>query len=301
MRLRLLRLAFPVALVLLLAAPLCAQARYNIHFRSSRAAGDAGEVVALGIGLDNQPEAVTGFQFGVKHVDGKLTIDSVDIGPGLQSVLGAGKTPDPRFYSLNVAPAGGTGFTVGLILSADDANVVLSSGLDHHIFDVKYRIPDGATGDTKVDITGDLGSPRVAVILDRNGTAQAPAGAAALTSATVAVSTGPAPFVRGDADQSGHLDITDATLILDYLFTGATLPAGNATRTGCLIAMNFDGSVGKGAPDVEDAQDIDITDAPALLQFLFQRGLPPQPPFPACGQPAGTASADMVCQDFLCR
>jgi len=283
-------------------APAWAQARYNVHFQTARVSGGAGQVVTMGIGLDNQPEKVTGFSFGVKHDAAKLSVQSVDIGPDLQAALGSGVQPDDHFYFVNLAPGGGVGFTVAMVLSADKPGVAIAAGLDHHIFDVKYKLPDLATGDTKIDITGDLGVPKVGVLLDvNNGTSQKPAGAAGLTSATVSVSTGPAPFLRGDADQSGSFNIIDAIILIDYLFSGGTYPPGAATRTNCLVVLNFDGSVGKTTPDVEASEDIDLTDALGVLNYVFQRGLPPPPPFPGCGQPTSAASAEMSCKEFLCR
>jgi hypothetical protein len=284
-------------------APGWAQARYNIHFRSARVSGAAGQVVTMGVGLDNQPEKVTAFSFGVKHDAAKLSVQSVDIGPDLQAALGAGNAPDPQFFALNLLPAGGTGFTVAMILSAQNPAVALAPGLDHHIFNIQYKLPDGATGDTKVDITGDLGTPKVPVILDvNNGTSQAPAGAAATTSATIGVGTGTTvPFLRGDANQSGRLETTDAIILLNYLFGGGTFPAGAGTRTSCIVAFNVDGTTDKGTAGVEDQLDIGITDALYLLIYLFQRGAAPPAPFPQCGEPAMPADAAIQCTEFTCH
>jgi hypothetical protein len=284
-----------------LAAPAAAQDAYNVHFRSSTVTGPAGSTVTLGIGIANQPSALTGFSFGVKHDATKLTLESVDIGPDLQAALGPGKNPDEQFFAVNKTPQGGTGFTVAIILSKDDKNIVLAPGPDHHVFNAKYKIADAATGDAKVDVTGDLGTPKVAVILDKNGTAQAPVGAGAITSAVITVQAGPPPFKRGDASQSGRYEVSDGIIILDYLFSGGTLPAGASTRANCAIAMNFDGTVTKGTPGVEDEADIDITDAITFLQFLFQSGPVPAAPYPACGQPAIRPSPDFECKEFQCH
>jgi hypothetical protein len=279
---------------------LSAQDRYNVHFRSNRYSGQAGGIVTAALGIDNTPEAITGFSFGVKHDATKLSIQAVTIGPALQAALGAGSSPDERFYSLNQAPAGGAGFTLAIILSADQATIVLPAGLDHHVFDVAYKIADGSSGESRIDLTSDLGSPKVDIILDRNGRAQKPVGPAAVVSATVAVTVGPAPFIRGDATQSGRLDVTDAIILLDYLFGGSSLPAGAPTRDKCLAVFNFDGSIAEGTRGVEDGPDIAITDAIGLLQYVFQRGLAPAAPFPACGQPAAAVDPGIECEDFRC-
>lgn len=73
-------------------------------------------------------------------------------------------------------------------------------------------------------------------------------------------------FVRGDADASGGVDITDPIRILGYLF------AGSPADLGC-----------DDAADVDDSGRLEITDPIALLNFLFAGESPPQAPFPGCG------------------
>lgn len=286
----------PLLLTASLSLPLFGQTKYNIHFRGANYVGAAGQVVSVGIGLDNQPDKVTGFSFGVKHDGAKLALQAVEIGSGLQQALGDAQSPDSDFYVVNMGPASGTGFTVGMILSRDKPTA-LEPGLDHPLFVVKYKLPDAAEGDTKVEITGELGEPKVAVVLDKNGVSQLPAGAAALTSTTVSVSTGAAaPFIRGDVNQNGKLQVTDALVIFDYLFGGKTLAAGAASRDNCLVVFNVDGQ--SSAPEIET--DINLTDALFLLQYVFQGGPAPPAPFPACGQPAGATSPQMECKSFHC-
>jgi hypothetical protein len=73
------------------------------------------------------------------------------------------------------------------------------------------------------------------------------------------------PFIRGDADSSGKIDISDPIVVLSFLFLGGAAPS-------CLDAA-----------DVDDSEIIELTDAIFALSFLFLGGLPPAPPFPACG------------------
>ena len=72
-------------------------------------------------------------------------------------------------------------------------------------------------------------------------------------------------FVRGDADSSGQIRLTDAVAILIRLFLGGE---------------PFDCD---DAADVNDSGTVDITDAVYLLNHLFAGGPEPNPPFPACG------------------
>ncbi|MBI4583495.1 MAG: hypothetical protein HY717_05695 [Planctomycetes bacterium] len=72
------------------------------------------------------------------------------------------------------------------------------------------------------------------------------------------------PFIRGDADGSGEIDLSDAINILLYLFLGIGFPD-------CLSALDADGN-----------GLLELTDAIAILDHLFITGQPFPPPFPAC-------------------
>ncbi|HZN57624.1 MAG TPA: hypothetical protein VFD71_06060, partial [Planctomycetota bacterium] len=82
-----------------------------------------------------------------------------------------------------------------------------------------------------------------------------------LVGTTLSSSARGADFLRGDADASGRLDVTDAIRVLDYLFRGA----------GESLAC-------KDAGDADDNGQIELSDAVFLLQALFQKGgSPPEP------------------------
>jgi 7,8-dihydropterin-6-yl-methyl-4-(beta-D-ribofuranosyl)aminobenzene 5'-phosphate synthase len=68
------------------------------------------------------------------------------------------------------------------------------------------------------------------------------------------------PFVRGEGNGDGGIDISDAVFILFYLFTGGAVPSAVA-------ALDSDGD-----------GDVNISDAIFLLTYLFLSG--PQPPEP---------------------
>ena len=73
-------------------------------------------------------------------------------------------------------------------------------------------------------------------------------------------------FIRGDADSSGEVDISDALLTLVALFIGGE-------EFGC-----------EKAADTNDDSLIDISDSIVSLGFLFLGTTPPAPPFPDPGQ-----------------
>ena len=74
-----------------------------------------------------------------------------------------------------------------------------------------------------------------------------------------------APFVRGDTDSSGELDITDGVRVFQSLFLGGL-------QLDC-----------RDAADVDDSGVVEISDGIGLLNFLFRDGNAPAAPFPFCG------------------
>ena len=79
-------------------------------------------------------------------------------------------------------------------------------------------------------------------------------------------------FLRGDVNDDGASNVSDAISGLEWLFRGGPEP-------GCSAAANVDGSGG-----------IDITDAIYLLTHQFLGGPPPAAPYPECG--SGTLPDD---------
>ena len=85
-------------------------------------------------------------------------------------------------------------------------------------------------------------------------------------------------FLRGQVDQTGGVDMTDAVIILRYLFLGEWMPP-------CLDAA-----------DIDDSGNLNITDGVLLLNFLFLGGAQPAEPFASCG--ADPTSDDVGCAIF---
>jgi len=93
---------------------------------------------------------------------------------------------------------------------------------------------------------------------------------------------GKTKFHRGDFDETGQLDVTDAINILNYLFLAGVAPS-------CLESA-----------DADDSGQVDVTDAIVVLNFLFLAGeaLPnPGPPPAACGEDRA-GSPDVGCAAF---
>jgi hypothetical protein len=72
-------------------------------------------------------------------------------------------------------------------------------------------------------------------------------------------------FIRGDCNDDGTADISDASCVLGWLFLDSKTP-------GCIAALNTNGD-----------DRVDLSDAVALLNHLFLGGPAPAAPYPDCG------------------
>ena len=87
-----------------------------------------------------------------------------------------------------------------------------------------------------------------------------------------------APFLRGDCNDDGTVDISDPTFTLNFLFAGGDDPK-------CREACNANGD------------DLDVSDAIYTLNFLFSGGPPPIGSYPDCD----TAGPGDDCAEATCK
>ena len=87
---------------------------------------------------------------------------------------------------------------------------------------------------------------------------------------------GAVPFIRGDSNQSGGVNISDAVFTLNHLFLGGGAPP-------CLDRL-----------DGNDDGFLNITDGVFVLSFLFLSGSPIPPPYPEPG--ADPTNDDIPCE-----
>jgi hypothetical protein len=85
-------------------------------------------------------------------------------------------------------------------------------------------------------------------------------------------------FLRGEANDDGKVDISDAVHVLNWLFLGEAEP-------GCLAAA-----------DVHGDKTVNISDPVYLLSHLFLGGPPPPAPFPECGPLDPPAEGSLGCK-----
>jgi hypothetical protein len=115
-------------------------------------------------------------------------------------------------------------------------------------------------------VNGELFEQPIAYYLDANLEVLAPLGVTSLLRLKEGVNL--LAFRRGDVDFSGHVNITDAIIVLWHLFGGegaAYLPLPDAA-------------------DFDDGGILDLTDAISILLYLYQGYDQPAMPFPDCGE-----------------
>jgi hypothetical protein len=99
--------------------------------------------------------------------------------------------------------------------------------------------------------------------------------------AVPSLAVGPVKFIRGDVNNSGHVDLVDSVFLLNWLFRGGPAPT-------CIDSA-----------DVNDDGSVNITDVVFLNAYLFQGGSPPGAPFPACG--TDPTPDNLSCVFFSCQ
>ena len=84
-------------------------------------------------------------------------------------------------------------------------------------------------------------------------------------------------FLRGDCNDDGEINLSDAACALNWLFAGGAEP-------GCPAALNTNGD-----------QAVNLADPVSLLNFLFGGGPAPVAPFPDCGPGMLPADKELGC------
>ena len=91
-------------------------------------------------------------------------------------------------------------------------------------------------------------------------------------------------FVRGDADSSGNINLTDGVFLLNFLFLGAKAPT-------C-----------RHSADANDSGDLNLTDAIVLFNWLFLGGERPPEPSPSGGNyPRTDCGTDPTPDELECQ
>jgi spore coat protein CotH len=221
---------------------------------------------------DMEDNALRGFQdMGISisgnGPDGASTLKGTlifECGTGITLLDGADLTGDHDTVAGNqegMCLADGAPCTFDSSILWDNVSAVLDPGSTAHF--VRSDIPDFGPGDGNISgdprfvspITGDysLGAGSPAIGSGKDGTDMG------------AIPYVGRPFIRGDADRNGAIDVTDAKDILEYLF-------GPPQEDACSDRL-----------DGNDDGEVNISDPIFLLFYLFEGGPEPASPFPGPG------------------
>ncbi|MEM7164392.1 MAG: dockerin type I repeat-containing protein [Planctomycetota bacterium] len=137
-------------------------------------------------------------------------------------------------------------------------SVVLAPGTDMTALRFRFESIGGALGAT-TDLLFDTAPGDNSVIVQ---------GLSIIVGLDDATLTFSEPFLRGDTDGDGTVNLVDAILVLNYLFNNGVAPT-------CLNAAD--------ANDDATTGMINTADAVYILSYLFNAGATPPAPFGSCG------------------
>ncbi len=215
--------------------------------------------VLLTTGAD---EEVSGFQIGVllSSTDAEIDIDNLDEMEG--SDLQAAVAPDDVAYFAAQKVDGGRGVWIGCVPDLTEPFQALPAcTADQEIVVLKIVPTVQQNVTVSASFENDLGDPPgdIAISSGDEDTLVPALGEDASISFTCEV--GPdEPFIRGDTNQDGVINVSDAVAIAKAVFgLGSKL----------LLIQNCMNSA-----DVNDDETVDTSDALHLLRYLFESGTP---------------------------
>ena len=221
------------------------------------------------------PHVTTGFQMGISH-DGAVLqlVDESQAAALLNLNDGAG----PGFYGATIDPDDEAGFTVGVVYSLTGASTLVFDeptrvlNLTYELVSEQF-VNDELGGASTIEFDDGLGSPVVVNAVVVNGETEAVCQRETTVSFVPAIAV---PFVRGDCNDDGMLNIADGVRLLAALFQPGADPVG------CLNACDTNGD-----------NLLDQSDAVFVFNYRFLEGPPPAAPFPGCGVGAGAVDCVM--------
>lgn len=211
------------------------------------------ENVYVDVTIDNE-SPIAGYSYGVEMDPAALQINDIT----LDATLAANSW---FVYTTIDNTSDGGWFIIGVVFD-QLVQVLIPPGTGQLItrfaLDVDASVSPGSL--LELQIRDDLSDPVVDLTFGlANGSALRPARVNGFLNVVAGAS-----FIRGDANDTGSVDIADAVLVLNYLFSGGSVV--------CLDAL-----------DVADDGQVNIGDAIALLGYLFNSEAPPAAPFPNPG------------------
>ena len=170
-------------------------------------------------------------------------------------------------------PASGT-VTIGVILDDDGQGVTEVDALASTLFARLFF----TTTEPAVATIGFTDDPDFNLLIDVDLNGHDSGADLRLTEAQVVVGRAGDEFLRGDSNNDGRVDVSDAVATLLWLFRDGEAP-------GCIAAANANGDDG-----------VDIGDPVYSLLFFFVGGPAPDKPFPTCGTSDLEADRELGCE-----
>ena len=249
-----------------LASPIEAQLDYTLSIED-RLVPPQGEEFEIDVILDStQGSDVNGWGYGVCHDSAALQVLSVEAPESIVALNGF--PPWVEIYELY--PDGhavavvliGTGFYTPFPPSVGSLTTATYT----------HSLPAGST--TELFFCETLGAPPFAIGINVGGSYFADAN---IDSGELTVLPDD-PWIRGDANDDGAVDLGDGIFLLNELLLGGSV--GN-----CFAAK-----------DANADQVLDLSDALFIFDALFLGGASPPPPFPECGALAEDCDSQTSCR-----
>ena len=211
-------------------------------------------------------EALQGAQIAFSFDPEALELVRLDLGD--DTFIGRLR-PELVVHEMNPDNSGRTVVTLGVLIDFDPPHDgrTLHPGSAQRLANILFNVKPSMRGDveTEVRLENSLGDPPINNIFISNSQSILPH----LTSGMVRIEEmefpAPLTFLRGDADSSLALNLSDAWLMLEFLFLGRG-------EIHCVDAA-----------DVNDDGRVNIGDPVGLLHYLFLGGNMPRAPFPDFG------------------
>ena len=212
-----------------------------------------------------QGEPLSGWSYGVCHDAAALSVHSVVSGDMVIEVTGS----PPAFELFDLEDGG---YSTGVVFFGPGLDALPPSQGALAIGTYSHNLAVGES--STLSFCETLGIPPVAITLIPvlSGDNETP-----VTSSGTITVLDTYPWIRGDANDDGLVNLADGIFLLNELFQGG--PAGT-----CFAAK-----------DTNDDVSVDTADAIYLFNALFLNGPPPAAPYPECEAIPADCASQMSC------
>ena len=237
------------------------------EFQTPDGTAEAGEMLTVPMILDSTAGSeIVGWSYGVCHDPAVISIESVELGSAITSILGPA---GPFIFLLEIEA---DGYAISLLLDSLPFTTLPVGVSEISVANYVHQLSPGES--TVMTACSTIGTPPVDLVAVEPSAVIIPGTPIAGTWTGFATA-----FVRGDVNDDDGVNLADAVFLLAELFAGG------------------DGGLCPLAKDINADGTINIADPVDLLNALFAGGSFPPAPFPDCGSVPGQTLAD--CPTFV--